>query len=93
MSEHYGAIAPDMPAKQGRAEAFDECYAIAADAVQQHQPQLIVGCPSAVQSLCGFFVKRFGLAQAFFWQCWRFVWFGRPSTRGRTCHFDSQSSG
>ena len=43
MSEHYGAIAPDMPAKQGRAEAFDECYAIAADAVQQHQPQLIVG--------------------------------------------------
>ena len=43
MVREYDAHAPEMPAKQGRPNAFDDCYNIALDAVQRHRPSLIVG--------------------------------------------------
>lgn len=43
MVREYGAYAPEMPAKMGRINAFEESYAVALDAVIRYKPNLIVG--------------------------------------------------
>ena len=42
MVQHYGAHAPEMPAKMANPDAFEESYQIAAEAVRSLQPNLIV---------------------------------------------------